>query len=91
MTPPDGERLATMETKLDSVLEKLGDASTEQGRTRERLHRLENTTAALVQQNTARTAKEQRDRARNDSRLRELALVVGVVGILIPLLERLFL
>lgn len=53
-------------------------------RTRERLHRLETTTAALVQDGRRQAQTEQTARRRLELRLQTLTLLVGVGSILVP-------
>ena len=79
-------RLGVVEEQIRGLREDAGEIKTELGRTRDRLHTLEKTTASLVLEGRAKREADRSSQKRLEVRLQILTFVVGVVGIIVPLL-----
>jgi len=84
--PTEAERLATMEEAIRSLRDDVHTLSTETTRTRDRLHKLESTTAALVQLNEARAADAERISRKTQTLISACSLVLAILVVLAPLL-----
>lgn len=84
--PTEAERLATMEEAIRSLRDDVKKMSTEETRTRDRLHKLEGTTAALVQLHEARAADAERLTRKTQTLISACSLVLALLVVLAPLL-----
>lgn len=84
--PTDGERIATVEEQVRGLRDDVQELTTEQGKTRERLHKLEATTAGMVKEASVR-AQVAADAAQKTQRwIQALAALVALAGLIGPVI-----
>src|SRR5207249_854920 len=89
VSPIEGERLAVIEQMIRDLREDIDAMKTEQVRTRDRLHKLEGTTAGLVQEARTRSVLQEESSRSVMVRLQVLTVVVAVAALGEPLLYHL--
>lgn len=83
------ERIAVLETKLDELRTDVQQLTSEERRTRRRLHDLEGVTGLLVDQENARRVATGERQRRLELRIQVLTVVVAVVALAEPFLYHL--
>lgn len=82
--PSEGERIATVEEQVRGLRGDVQELTAEQARTRERLHKLEGTTAGMVKEAAVR-AQVAADAAQKTQRwIQVLTAIVALAGIVGP-------
>lgn len=82
--PSEGERIATVEEQVRGLRGDVQELTAEQARTRERLHKLEGTTAGMVKEAAVR-AQVAADAAQKTQRwIQVLTAIVALAGIIGP-------
>jgi len=85
MPVPEGERIAKVEEKIQGLREDVQALTTEQERTRQRLHSLEGTTAGLVKTASVRAEVAAESSRRVERNVKILSALVALAGIVGPL------
>lgn len=86
MSEPSIARIAVLESMLADVRGDLQSIDRELRRTRERVHKLEASAAAIVTTNAEKIRSEQRASRRLEMRIQALTVVVLVAGVIVPLI-----
>lgn len=84
--PPEGERIAHLETSFSDVREDIAEYGREQQRTRKRLHDLESAVAALVHESQTKRSQDRAHEAGMRWRLSLLMAAVAIVGLVEPII-----
>ena len=84
--PTEGERITTLEVKLDNLRDDVHELSAESVRARSRLHDLEGLAATLVSQEKQRNRDTRQNQERTHRRLELLTIVLLLTSVLDPFL-----
>lgn len=80
-----GERVRGVEVEIGELRKDVADLNAEVRRSRQRLHSLEGTAAALVLESRERRRRDERRDRRLEIRLHVLTIAVAGAGIVVPL------
>ena len=86
MTPSEGERIAVVETEVRGLREDVQQLTSEQQRTRQRLHSLEATLQGVVKTAQGRGEEAARIASQTQRWIQVLTLVVAFAGVIGPLI-----
>ncbi len=82
--PSEGERIATVEEQVRGLRGDVQELTAEQARTRDRLHKLEGTTAGMVKEAAVRAQLAADAAAKTQRWIQVLAALVALAGIVGP-------